>query len=313
MVNEQTGHVVSVNLSEKKGTIKRSVPSVTVDGRGVVGDAHAGPWHRQVSLLSAELIETFSAAHGRRLQPGEFAENITTSGLAFSALGILDLLCVGEARMQVSQVGKECHGDQCAIFREVGACVMPKEGIFCRVLEGGVIKPGDDVRHTPRPLRFQVITVSDRASAGEYSDRSGPAVAEAIEGFFSGKRWHPRTERTVVPDDADRIRGALSTARDAGVDVVLTTGGTGVGPRDVTPDVARTVIDREIPGIMEHIRVTFGREKPNALLSRGVAGVTGTTLVYTLPGSVRAVREYMGEICKTIEHLIVTVHGLDLH
>ena len=312
-MSEQTGRVVSVNLSEDKGTIKQSVPSITVDGRGVLGDAHAGAWHRQVSLLSLELIEAFSEGHGRPIAPGEFAENITTSGIRFSDIGILDALHVGETCLQVSQVGKECHGAECAIFREVGACVMPKEGVFCRVVSGGGVKPGDEVRHRPRPLRFRVVTVSDRASAGVYADRGGPAVEAALGEFFSGRRWHPDVERTIVPDEAQDIRAAIAGARDAGVDVVITTGGTGVGPRDVTPEAARSVIEREIPGIMEHIRVTFGREKPNALLSRGVAGVGGTTLVYTLPGSVRAVREYMGEICKTIEHLIVTVQGLDVH
>lgn len=312
-MNEQIGRVVAVNLSKRKGTIKQSVPSVTLDLRGVVGDAHAGPWHRQVSLLSRELIEAFSDGHDRPIAPGEFAENITTAGIRFSDIGILDTLHVGEACLQVSQVGKECHGAECAIFREVGACVMPKEGVFCRVLTGGTLEPGDEVRHSPRPLSFRVVTVSDRASTGEYEDRGGPAVEAELDEFFSGRRWHPRVERTIVPDDREDILAVLTGARDAGVDVVITTGGTGVGPRDVTPEAARSVIEREVPGVMEHIRVTFGRKKPNALLSRGVAGVMGTTLVYTLPGSVKAVHEYMGEICKTIEHLIVTVHGLDVH
>ena len=95
--------------------------------------------------------------------------------------------------------------------------------------------------------------------------------------------------------------------------MIFTTGGTGVGPRDITPDVVTELCDKFIPGIMDHIRLKFGADKPNALLSRSVAGVAGSTLIYTLPGSVRAVQEYMQEILKTLEHLILTLHGLDDH
>ena len=94
---------------------------------------------------------------------------------------------------------------------------------------------------------------------------------------------------------------------------MFTTGGTGVGPRDVTPDVVAALADKTIPGIMDAIRIKYGAAKPNALLSRSVAAVIRSTLVYTLPGSVRAVEEYMDEILKTLEHLIFTLHGLDLH
>ena len=96
-------------------------------------------------------------------------------------------------------------------------------------------------------------------------------------------------------------------------DVVITTGGTGIGPRDITIETVRPLLDKEIPGIMEMIRIKYGQEKPNALLSRGIAGVMGQTLVYTLPGSVKAVDEYMTEILKTLQHLIYMLHGVDVH
>jgi molybdenum cofactor synthesis domain-containing protein len=98
-----------------------------------------------------------------------------------------------------------------------------------------------------------------------------------------------------------------------GADVIFTSGGTGIGPRDVTPETIRAVLDREIPGVMEYIRVKYGRTKPSALLSRSVAGVIGSTLVYALPGSVRAVREYLAEILRSLEHAVLTVRGIDLH
>ena len=304
---------VSLNVSREKGTIKEPVPEVTIDENGIVGDAHASPWHRQVSLLALESIERFSAEHGRPFACGAFAENITTRGLDLSTVSLLDRFTIGTVRLEVTQIGKKCHGDDCAVFREVGQCVMPKEGIFCRVLEGGVIRTNEAITYAPRPLHLHIITLSDRVSRGAYTDRSGPRIKTHLDAFFANRRWHTRIDSDVIPDEASTLRQRLETARDAGVDVVFTTGGTGVGPRDITPDVVTAIADRIIPGIMEYIRVRFGAEKPNALLSRSVAAVAGQTLIYTLPGSTKAVDEYMGEILKTLEHTLCMVHGLDLH
>jgi len=309
----ETGEVVSVNVSAEKGTIKRPAPYIRLYEHGVADDAHAGAWHRQVSLLSEEVIREFEREAGRRIAPGEFAENITTRGLSLRNMCPLDRIAANQAELEVTQIGKECHGETCAIFREVGRCVMPKEGIFCRVVTGGRIAPGDRIAFRPRPLRVTILTVSDRASRGDYADRSGPRLRERLEGFFSGKRWHPQIETRVLPDEARRLETELRAACDGGADVVFTTGGTGVGPRDVTPDVVAALADRTIPGIMEHIRVKYGQSNPKALLSRGVAAVLGRTLVYTLPGSVRAVGEYVEEILATLEHTVLMLHGVDAH
>ncbi|MHC4605564.1 MAG: molybdenum cofactor synthesis domain-containing protein [Planctomycetota bacterium] len=301
--------IVSVNVSAEKGGVKKPVPEAVVGAEGLEGDAHAGPGSRQVSLLPVESVERFAREIGRDIAPGEFAENLTARGLG--AVAPLDRLMVWGAELEVAQIGKSCHDDACPIRREVGRCVMPEEGIFSRVRKGGTIRPGDTVIHVPKVLRFAVITVSDRAHRGEYEDRSGPRVRELVEEFARGTRWRSWTNAAVVPDDADALGRALDDAREA--DVILTTGGTGIGPRDVTPDVVAARCARQTPGIMEHIRVKFGGKIPNALLSRGVAGVMGSSLVYTLPGSVRAVEEYMGEIAKTLEHAILMLHGLDVH
>ena len=305
--------VVSVNVSGKKGTVKRPVPEIRIDEHGVVDDAHAGPWHRQVSMLSREIVEEFEAEAGRKIKPGEFAENITVRDIDLRTVCILDRFTAGQVKLEVTQIGKECHGNECAVYREVGKCVMPEDGIFCRVIKGGKVKAGDPIQFLPRSLRFKIITVSDRASRGEYEDRSGPRLKALLDAFLQNTRWHPEIEAVILPDDADRLRSELAAARDSGVDVILTTGGTGVGPRDITPDVVSSLADKIIPGIMEHIRVKFGKVNPNALLSRGVAAVLGQSLVYALPGSVRGVEEYMAEIVKTVEHLILMLHGLDVH
>ncbi len=143
------GEIVSVNISTEKGTRKVPVPTVVVDPQGIVGDAHAGPWHRQVSFLSEESITRFSARAGRPIEPGEFAENFTLRGIDFARIGLRDRFLIGSVELVVTQLGKKCHGDTCAIFREVGSCIMPKEGVFCQVLRGGSISRGDEVCHIP--------------------------------------------------------------------------------------------------------------------------------------------------------------------
>jgi cyclic pyranopterin monophosphate synthase len=139
------GSVVAVNVSESKGERKKSGPEVILRAdHGIEGDAHAGPWHRQVSLLAQESIDKM-VAMGLTVGPGDFAENITTGGLDVAALPIGTTLELGETLVEVTQIGKECH-TRCAIYHQAGDCVMPKEGIFVRVLRGGRVAPGDAVR-----------------------------------------------------------------------------------------------------------------------------------------------------------------------
>ena len=305
--------IISVNVSSDRDAVKHPVPEAVIDDSGIVGDAHAGTTGRPVSLLARESVERFAGEIGREISFGEFSENLTTRGLDPDKVWLLDRLRIGGVELEVTQIGTKHHDKTCAIFREVGRCVMPKDGIFSRVIRGGTIKPGDPLEHLPKLLRFKIITLSDRASRGEYEDRSGPCVRELVEEFMRDKPWRLGIESIVIPDDRVVLADALRGAREAGYDVVITTGGTGVGPRDITPEVTVGECSKLIPGIMEHIRTKYGARNPSALLSRGVVGVLGEGLVYTLPGSVKAVEEYMREILKTLEHLIMMLHGLDVH
>ncbi|CAH2031190.1 MOSC domain-containing protein [Trichlorobacter ammonificans] len=136
--------VVAVCISEKKGERKKPVAEVTLRvDHGIVGDAHAGDWHRQVSLLAQESIDKMRAL-GLEVTTGDFAENITTSGIDLPALPVGSRLQVGEALLEVTQIGKECH-TRCAIYYQAGDCVMPKEGIFAKVITAGTVRPGDRV------------------------------------------------------------------------------------------------------------------------------------------------------------------------
>lgn len=306
-------NVVSVNISEKKGTIKIPVPSIELNELGVANDAHSGNWHRQVSLLADESVQRFTHAAGRKIRYGEFAENITTKGLELVNTHPLDKLYIGDVELEITQIGKECHGTSCAIFKEVGNCVMPKEGIFARVLKNGIVKAGDEVKYSPKVYKVLIVTLSDRASRGEYSDRSGPKIEQVLTSFFENEGWKFEIDKKLIPDDEKILSSILNEAREANYDLVFTTGGTGIGPRDITPDVVKPFLNKEIPGIMELIRFKYGSIKPNALISRAVAGVMKNTLVYTLPGSVKAVEEYLTEIAPTLRHSIYMIHNLNAH
>ena len=136
--------VLAVCISENKGERKKPVEAVELrENHGIVGDAHAGEWHRQVSLLAQESIDKMQAL-GLDVTAGDFAENLTTSGIDLVSLPIGTRLQVGETLLEVTQIGKECH-TRCAIFYQAGDCVMPKEGIFVRVITGGMIRPGDGI------------------------------------------------------------------------------------------------------------------------------------------------------------------------
>lgn len=312
-MENKTIEVLAVNISEKKGTVKLPVADIELFENGVKGDAHSGSWHRQVSMLASESVTKFEKMADRKIEFGEFAENITTKGMELFHAKPFDRFISEDFDLEVTQIGKKCHGDNCAIFREVGNCVMPKEGIFVRVKKGGTMKAGDTLEYFPKVFKARIITLSDRASSGEYEDRSGPRINVLLTEYFEKIKWRLDIEHILIPDDPNQLAALLDDSKNKQFDMVFTTGGTGIGPKDFTPEVVKEFLDKEIPGIMELIRMKYGAEKPNALLSRGVAGVMGESLVYALPGSVKAVNEYMAEICNSLQHLIFMLHSLDVH
>ena len=154
-------------------------------------------------------------------------------------------------------------------------------------------------------MKALVLTVSDRVSLGEAEDRSGPAVASILEGLG----FH--AEISVVPDGVGSVQGALRSAVGAGYGLVATTGGTGFGPRDLTPEGTSAVIDRPAPGLAEAMRAaTFG-VNPHGMLSRGIAGIAGRTLIVNLPGSVKGAEESLEVIAPALRHAIELLHGAD--
>jgi molybdenum cofactor synthesis domain-containing protein len=305
--------VDSVNVSARKGIVKKPVAEIRLIHTGVADDAHQGPWHRQVSMLGVESIQKFSKDSQREYAFGDFAENITSKGMEVYKSGVFDRFSNSDVELEVTQIGKKCHGAGCSIYKEVGNCVMPKEGIFLRVKKEGFLKPGDILNYIPRIFNVKIITLSDRASQGFYEDKSGPKLGYLTKEFFEKNNRKYTIDNVVIPDEGDILASEIEKGIDAKADIIYTTGGTGIGPRDITPDVVQSMLDKELTGIMELIRVKYGMEKPNALLSRGVAGVIDTCLIYTLPGNPKAIQDYTHEIFKTVNHSMLMLHGINAH
>lgn len=159
------GIIKAICISEKKGVEKRPVESAyLIENHGIENDAHAGKWHRQVSLLSYDKVEDFNA-RGGNVQDGDFGENLLVKGIDFRSLPVGTIFYIGDAVLKMTQIGKECHS-HCAIFHRVGECIMPKQGVFAEVLKGGLIKPGDEVvveaPKIDRPFTSAIITLSDK-------------------------------------------------------------------------------------------------------------------------------------------------------
>lgn len=141
------GYIAAICISHKKGIVKREVKeALVIENRGLEDDAHAGDWHRQISLLAGERIDTVKETLPT-LKNGAFAENIITRGIDLGALRIGDRLRLGnDVVLEITQIGKECHNDGCAIKKATGDCIMPREGLFARVLKGGTLRAGDPLR-----------------------------------------------------------------------------------------------------------------------------------------------------------------------
>lgn len=304
---------VGLSVSEASGAPHRPAARLHVTQNGIDGDRHAGPGLRQVSLMHRDVVlDHFPGTHGAALA-GRGQENILVDGGGLAGLRILDTLELGDALLEVTQIGKRVNESGKTLCSANSKCLLSDYGVFARVVHGGNIGVDYPIHHQQRLLRAHVITVSDRASRGTYEDKSGPAAEALLEAWCKEHHWTLWAETRIIPDEATEIEMVLDHARQSQVDVVLTTGGTGVGPRDITPDVVARHADKVIPGIMDYIRMKHGERMPMALTSRSIAAVMGTSLVYTLPGSEKAIGEYLVEIFKTMEHMLLLLKGLDAH
>jgi molybdenum cofactor synthesis domain-containing protein len=289
---------VSANISQRKGERKESVQEIILRaGYGIEGDAHAGG-ARQISLLAKEAIDAALSA-GLALNPGDFGENITTKGVDPDSIILDERFRLGsEAIVQVSGKGKDCPSP-CSIGQRLGDCIMPRRGVFAKVLKGGIIKPGDRIEQTDVKAGA-LVTLSDRCTSGERVDESGPVLVELLKGMGV-----EICDYSILPDDEMQLADKLVYLCDnCCVDLILTTGGTGFSVRDLTPEATLSVITSPAPGFAEAIRHEGLQFTPYACISRGVSGLRNRTLIVNLPGSRRAATQVSDFLAKSLPHAL---------
>ena len=302
------GTVRAVCTSSAKGTEKRPVTEgIFIKGFGIKGDAHAGSWHRQVSLLSYDKVEEFNA-RGAQVADGAFGEHALVAGIDCENLPVGAVIRSGPVGLRMTTIGKECH-QGCAIRNRVGDCIMPREGVFAEVLEEGTIRPGDEITaelpDPDRPFTAAVITLSDKGAKGEREDKSGPTAVKMLE-----EAGYEVVETMILPDEPALLKAQLMRLSDQRqVDLILTSGGTGFSLRDQTPEATMAVADRNAPGIAEYIRMRSAQITDRAMLSRGVSVIRKGTLIINLPGSPKAVRESLEFILHALDHGLRILRG----
>ena len=278
------GKVKAICLSKKKGTAKIPVEKIEViENYGFKNDAHAGSWHRQVSLLSYETREAFKQM-GSTVEDGSFGENLLISGIDFNAIEVGTCLKIGDVILEITQLGKSCH-NHCAIYHQVGKCIMPTNGLFSRVLKGGTIQLNDSVevlKERDKRLRVAILTLSDKGSQGQREDLSGPYIQD----YFKEKGYYV-TSYEILPDEQALIEQALINLSDrCHNDLIITTGGTGLS-----------------------IRYESMKYTNRAMLSRGVSILRNQTLIINLPGSLKAVKESLDIIIDPLKHGLEILKG----
>lgn len=309
-IQRKQGKIVAICTSENKGTQKHEVSSAVLkEGWGIEGDAHAGKWHRQVSMISLEKIEAFREK-GAKIEFGAFGENLVVEGFDLRLVPVGTCFQIGEAVLQLTQIGKECHS-HCEIYRVMGDCIMPREGVFTTVVKGGRIQSGDEVFMLPldknRPFTAAVITLSDKGYAGKREDRSGPIIKEMLE-----NKGYKVIESLLLPDDKPCLERQLCRLADQRqANVIFTTGGTGFSERDITPESTIEVCDRMAMGIADAIRQYSLTITGRAMLSRAVSGIRKKSLIVNLPGSPKAVGESLGYILPYLGHGLGILRGTD--
>lgn len=295
------GEIIAVCIGAEKGEGKKNLGAgLLIKDQGLEGDENAGFAHRQVSLLAVESAERINKK-GLQAGSGDFAENLTTRGIDLSSLPAGTRLKAGpEAILRVTPIGGKKSRRASGV--QTGDGTVLQERIFAEVLKGGLLRTGDRLEVLPN-YRFGTITVSDKGAAGEREDSSGPLLGELLR---------PRGDiarSAVVPDERAALVAELRHMVAEGLDAVFTSGGTGLSPRDITPEATLEVIERLVPGIAEAMRRETFSATPRAMLSRAVAGISGQTLIVNLPGSPRAVRECFAVLELVLDHALETLTG----
>ncbi len=294
-------------MSDRPGLKHPAATASLIAGAGIDGDWHAGLGHRPISLLAEEDLQSLAKGKWR---PGTFSENIVCRDLPLATLGVGTRLRLGNtAILSISQIGKHFHQpDQ--VERITGKYLMAHAGVFASVEQDGEVFPNDTIEvleEVPRSKpQAVVITVSDRCFRGETVDTAGPAVADLLRNELQAHIQNI----DLVADDKEAISEMLQRYCDQySIDLLVTAGGTGPAPRDITPEATSAVVERPTPGFDEAMRQASLAKTPTAILSRGTSGIRGSTFIINLPGSERGAVENMEAIINALPHGIKKLRG----
>ncbi len=300
------GKIKAICISKERGTQKYEVPEAKViENYGIEYDAHGGNWHRQISLLPLEKIDEFKDKYSD-IKYGLFGENLVVEGYDLKNIPVGSRFAVGNTIIEITQIGKECHSG-CDIFKKTGDCIMPREGVFAKVIKGGKIKKDDNFSLIGNNFRYRagVITLSDKGYKGEREDLSGPLVKKILE-----ENNYEVVENLLLPDERDKLEYELKRLSDKRqVNIIITTGGTGFSERDITPEATIAVCDRMARGISEAIRAYSMTITKRAMLSRAESGIRNKTLIINLPGSPKACKEALEFILLELNHGLNVLAG----
>ena len=298
------GVIKAICISEEKGTLKKNIDEcMLIENFGLENDAHAGS-ERQVSLLSYEIENAFFEKNELDLEAGVFGENLLVSGFDFKKMAIGTKLKCGDVVLEITQIGKECHTG-CNIREKTGDCIMPREGVFAKVVNGGKIKVGDEMSIVKRPYTASVITASDRCYVGINEDVSGSLLTQMLQD--SG---YEIISYDLLNDDEEMIYNRLvELADNERPDVIFTTGGTGFSVRDNVPEATLKAAHKNAPGISQAIRAYSLNITDRAMLSRAESVIRNRTIIINLPGSPKAVKECLEYVVPTLAHGIDILRG----
>ena len=293
------GKIKSIYLSAQKGELKKKVDKANLRKEyGIIGDAHAGAGDRQISLLAEESI-AWLRSRNEKVREDNLMENLRTSGIELNSLLSGTKLKVGKSvLLEITEIGKHINRPE-KVFAMPQGCLMPLYGVFAKVLKGGMIKEGDAFQIVAdTPITAGILIISDRSACGERPDKSGSLIKECLN-----KIKITPVRYKLIPDEEEYISLVLSRWADQrGVDLVVTSGGTGFFSRDVTPEATRRILDKEAGGLSEMMRTEGAKSTKRAYLSRGVAGIRKKTLIVNLPRNPQGVRESLEIISPILNH-----------
>ena len=247
MESKVIASVVAVCTSEIKGVVKKPAPELRVKvNHGIIGDAHAGDWHRQVSLLASESVDKLRSIMPD-IEAGAFAENILTRGICLFELPVGTKLRIGKVLLEVTQIGKECHNDGCAIKRQTGDCVMPREGIFTAVLEEGIIRPGDEIEvmHTePFSLETLYRIVEDRKINEKPGSYTNYLFEKGIDKIL--KKFGEESTEVIIAGKAGDKAGTVYELSDLVYHAMVLMVEMGIDPDDIMKELASRHKQKEV-------------------------------------------------------------------